>query len=90
MRKRSRKIIKHIFNRVKSLFCGFCKSIVSVLLFVEKVLINTLNLLQLIPILMLLFPKYYEVILKYRFHIFIVFLCFGLLKAIKPIKRENL
>ena len=85
MLKRSRKIIKHIFNRVKSLFCGFCKGIVSVLLFVDEVLDLWLDSVIKKKNLIVFLLEYGELI-------FIkVFLIFKLLVAIvKTIKRESL
>jgi len=85
MLKRSRKIIKHIFNRVKSLFCGFCKGIVSVLLFVDEVLDLWLDSVIKKKNLIVFLLEHGELI-------FIkVFLIFKLLVAIvKTIKRESL
>lgn len=85
MLKRSRKIIKHIFNRVKSLFCGLCKGIVSVLLFVDEVLDLWLDSVIKKKNLIVFLLEHGELI-------FIkVFLIFKLLVAIvKTIKRESL
>jgi len=89
MCKRSKKIIKHIFNRVKSLFCGLCKGIVSVLLFVDEVLDLWLDSVikrkNLIVFLLILSPEHGGLI-------FIkVFWVFELLVAIvKTTKRESL
>jgi len=85
MCKRSKKIIKHIFNRVKSLFCGLCKGIVSVLLFVDEVLDLWLDSVIKKKNLIVFLLEHGELI-------FIkVFLIFKLLVAIvKTIKRESL